>query len=59
MARGDPRTCPGCGDTKPEEEWPVDVKDLGKMFTTLGTVVQVTSVGFRCPDCGTTWGHGA
>lgn len=58
MARGDPQTCPGCGLTKAEEEWEVDIKDMGVRETTFG-MAQVNSFGFRCPDCGTVWGHGS
>lgn len=49
-------TCPGCGATRAEDQWIPDAKDLGKRETVLG-FTQVTSVGFRCPDCGTVWGH--
>ena len=56
MVHGDLHTCPGCGTTKPEEEWPVDVRDLGVRETVYGEA-QVNSVGFRCDSCGTVWGH--
>lgn len=56
MARGEPQTCPGCGLTKLEEDWAVDVRDLGVRDAVYGQA-QVNSVGFRCESCGTVWGH--
>lgn len=50
------RTCPGCGLTKPEGEWAIDIKDLGVRETMFGKG-QVNSFGFRCEACGTVWGH--
>lgn len=50
------QTCPGCDRMKPESEWEVDVRDLGIRETRYGTA-QVNSVGFRCRECGTVWGH--
>lgn len=49
-------TCPGCGRSKPESEWAIDVKDLGVRETIYGKAQEI-SFGFRCRDCGTIWGH--
>ena len=49
-------TCPGCGRTKSQGEWDVDVRELGMRDTIYGKA-QVSSCGFRCQDCGTVWGH--
>ena len=48
--------CPGCGEVRPEDEWDVDVRDMGLRETRLGTA-QVNSFGYRCSNCGTNWGH--
>lgn len=44
-------TCPGCGLTKPQDEWPVDVVQA------VSELALIVDIGFKCPDCGTVWGH--
>jgi len=44
-------TCPGCGTTKPEDEWDADVVQARNHDG-----VSIVDVGFRCP-CGEVWGH--
>lgn len=51
-------TCPGCGATKAEEDWDIDIKDIGRRETIFG-FAHVNSCGFLCRDCGAIWGHEA
>ena len=56
MSRGDPVTCPACGTTKLEEDWPVDIRSGEADHLIFGKVL-VNSFGFRCDHCGAVWGH--
>lgn len=45
-------TCPKCGVSKPEDEWPTHIR------TTIVGDISIVDVGFGpCPHCQRIWGH--